>query len=273
MTTRSRTPRWPARAAFGGAFALSALSVLSAAATAWGQPPSPAPGAPAAKGATPGPGGVREDHDATQDHDGVEVLEALLEAKRALLGVDESRAEQAKRWKAYYEKLVRDGKVTEDRLLAARDDVLMMDAHVAAERAELKVAEMRVNNARRHAAHGDQAAGGADQAKEELEVLEALLEAKRARLGVGESRVEQAKRAEAHYERLFRDGMVTEDRLLAARDDVLMMNSVLAWGRADLKVAEIRVKNARRLTTHGGRRRTGRAGAWPSWKSVWPRPR
>jgi hypothetical protein len=46
--------------------------------------------------------------------------------------------------------------------------------------------------------------------------------------------------------------MVTEDRLLAARDDVLMMDSVLAWGRADLKVAEARVKNAQRLAAQGG---------------------
>jgi hypothetical protein len=191
-------------------------------------------------------------NNAARARDTLEVLEAQLEAKRSLLGIDVSRAEQAKRWKDYYEKLVRDGKVTEDRLLAARDDVLMMDAHIAAERAELKLAEMRVNNVRRHAAHGDQTAGGADQSREELEVLEASLEAKRALLRVGEARADQAKRSEAHYEKLVRDGKVTEDRLLAARDDVLLMESVLAWGRDELKVAEIRVKNARRLVSQGG---------------------
>jgi hypothetical protein len=249
MTNRPRTPRWIARTALGGAFALSALSVLSVVANTWGQPPSPAPGAPAAKGATPGPGGV---HDAVQARDGLEVLEAQLEAKRTLLRIDEARVEQAKRWRAYYEKLVQERKVIEDRMLAARDDVLMMDAHVVAERAELKVAEIRLKYARRHAAPGDQAAGGAEQAREESDELEALLEAKRALLRVGEARAEQARRAEAHYEKLFRGGMATEDLVLAARDDVLLMDSVLAWGRAELKVAETRVKNARRLAEHGG---------------------
>ena len=46
--------------------------------------------------------------------------------------------------------MVREGKVIEDRMLAARDDVLMMDAHVAAEKAELKVAEIRAKYARQH---------------------------------------------------------------------------------------------------------------------------
>ena len=231
---------------------MSALSVLCVVATTWGQPPSPAAGAPAARGAAAGPARVQDDSDAAQARDGLEVLEALLEAKRTMLRIDESRAEQAKRWKALYEKLVRDGKVTEARLLAARDDVLRMDSLVMAERAELKVAEMRVNNARRHAAHDDQAPSSADQAREELEILEALLEAKRARLRLGESRAEQAKRSEAHYERLFREGRLTEDLLLDAKDDVLLMDSALAWGQAEVKVAEIHVKNARRLAAQGG---------------------
>jgi hypothetical protein len=182
----------------------------------------------------------------------MEVLEAQLEARRALLRIDEARAEQAKQRRAYYEKLARDGRVIEDRLLAARDDVLMIDAHVMAERADLKAAEIRAKYARRHAAPGDQTSGGADQAREELDVLEAQLEGKRALLRVGEARAEQARRVEAHYERLFRGGMATEDLVFAARDDVLLMDSALAWGRADLKVAEARVKSARRLAAHGG---------------------
>jgi hypothetical protein len=215
-------------------------------------------GTPAAAATQPGAGSVRNDQKADLAGDGLDVLEALLEAKRPLLRLDESRAEQAKRWRAHYEQLVRDGRVTEDRVLAARDDVLTMDAHVAAERADLEVAELRLRNARRHAARGDQAAGGAEQAREDVEVLEALLEAKRALVRVGESRAEQAKRAESHYEQLFRRGMVTEDRVLAARDDALLMDSVLAWGRADLKVAELRLQNARRLASQGG---TGADGA------------
>jgi hypothetical protein len=148
--------------------------------------------------------------------------------------------------------MVREGKVIEDRMLAARDDVMMMDAHVAAERAELKVAEIRLKYARRHAGQGDQAARAADQAKEELDVLEALLDEKRALVKDGEARAEQARRTEAHYQKLFRGGLATEDLVLAATDDVLLMDSVIAWGRADLKVAEARVKNAQRLASQGG---------------------
>jgi hypothetical protein len=182
----------------------------------------------------------------------MEVLEAQLEAKRTLLRIDESRAEQAKQWRAYYENLARDGKVMEDRLLAARDDVLMMDAHIMAERADLKVAEIRAKFARLHAAHGDQAADGTDLAREELDELVAQLEAKRALLRVGEARAEQARQVEVRYEKLFRSGLATEDLALAAKDDVLLKDSALAWGRADLKVAEVRVKSARRLATPGG---------------------
>jgi hypothetical protein len=182
----------------------------------------------------------------------MEVLEAQLEAKRTLLRIDESRGEQAKRWRAYYEKLARDGRVIEDRLLAARDDVLMMDAHITAERADLKVAEIRSKYARPNPAHDDRAVGGAEQAREELDELEALLEAKRVLLRVGEARADQARRVEARYEKLFHSGMATEDLVIAARDDVLLMDSALAWGRADLKVAEVRVKRARRLAAPGG---------------------
>jgi hypothetical protein len=246
------TPCWILRTALGGAFAVCALSVLSVVANSWGQPPSQARGAPAAKGAALVPGGVRDDLDPALARDGLEVLEAQFAAKRTLVGIDQSRAENAKRWRAYYEKLAREGRVIEDRMLAARDDVLMMDAHVVAEQADLKVAEIRLKFARGRATHGEQAPGLADQAREELDELEALLEAKRALLRVGESRAEQARRAEAHYEKLLRGGIGTEDLVLAARDDVLTMDSLIAWGRADLKVAEIRVKNARRLASHGG---------------------
>jgi hypothetical protein len=248
MTNQPRTARWVARTALGGAFALSVLSVLPILANSWGQPP---PRAPAAKSATQSPGSVSEDLDSVQDRDGVEVLEAQLEAKRTQLRIDESRAELAKRWKAYYEKLFRDGKVVEDRMLAAGDDVLMMDAHIAAERAELKVAELRAKYARQHAAPGDQASGSAERVREESDELEALLDAKRNLLRVAEARAAQARRVEAHYEKLFRSGVATDDLVLAAKDDVLLMDSLIAWGRVDLKVAELRVKNARRRASHG----------------------
>jgi hypothetical protein len=253
MSNGSTTPRRIARPALGGTFAaLSAVSVLSFVMNSWGQPQSPSPRASASQKAAPGAKSTRDDSDAGPARDALEILEARLEAKRTLLRIDESRVQQAKQWKAYYEKMVREGRVIEDRLLAARDDVLMMDAHVEAERAELKVSEIRVQFARQHAAQGGLAAGGAEQAREELDELEALLEAKRALFRAGEARAERARRMEAHYEKLFRGGMATEDLVLAARDDVLLMDSILAWGRADLKVAEMRVKNARRLASHGG---------------------
>jgi hypothetical protein len=182
----------------------------------------------------------------------LEVMEALLEAKRTLLRIDESRAEQAKRWRAYYEKMLRDGKVPEDRTLAARDDVMMMQEHVEAERAELNVSEMRLRNARRRAERGDRSATSSDQAREDEEVLGALLDAKRALLRAGESRAAQARRENVRCEELFRMKMATEDQVLAAKDDALMMDAAVAWGRADLKVAELRVKDARRLASQGG---------------------
>jgi hypothetical protein len=249
MTNQSKTPRWIPRTALGAAVALCAVLVLSVVVDSWGQAPSQAR-PPSTKGAKAAEAASVRD-ELAPDSNGLEILEAQIEAKRTLANIDESRAEQAKRWRAYYEKLVRDGRVIEDRALAARDDVLMLEAHVVAERAELKAAEIRLKSARRHAAQGGQAAAG-DQAREELDVLETLIEAKRALLKVGESRVEQARRTQAHYEKLFRGGLATEDLVLAAKDDVLLMDSALAWARADLKVAEMRVRNAKRFNTEGG---------------------
>lgn len=248
MFTPSRTSHRFLRASLLGALAMAFVSFT---ATAWTQPPSPTTGAPAANRTATGPGGAREEHDADQERVGIEAKETLLEAKRTLLRIDESRAEQAKRWRDYYEKMVREGRVTEDRAVAARDDLLMLQEHVGAERAELKVAEMRVRNARRRFEQGDRSPARGDQAREDAEILEAMLEAKRAVLRAGESRAEQARRAKEHYEGLFKRGMATEDQVLAASDDVLKMDAALAWGRAELKVTELRVKNARRLASQG----------------------
>jgi hypothetical protein len=248
VITPSRTSRRLARAVLVGALSVVAISLAE---TGWTQPPAPSAGAPAAERAAPGPGGAREGRDADQDRTGLDIAEALLEAKRTLLRIDESRAEQAKQWGAYYEKMLRDGKVPEDRALAARDDLLMMHDHVEAERAELKVAELRLTNARRRAEPGDRTPGGGDQAQEDAQALETLLKAKRAMLRAGESRAEQARRTAARYEGLFRRGMATEDLVLAARDDALMMDAAVAWGRAELRVAELRAKEARRRASQG----------------------
>jgi hypothetical protein len=252
-------PRWIAQTALAGATVLSALLIVLVVAKSWGQPPSPAQDEPTKQGGTARPGNDPKGLEAGQTGDGMGVMEAQLEAKRSLLRIDELRAEHAKLWRAYYEKLAREGKVIEDRMLAARDDLLMMEAHVTAERADLQVAEIRAKYARLHAASGDHATAAADQAREELDVLEALLESKRALLKAGESRAAQARRVESHYEKLFRSSMATEDLVLAARDDVLLMDSALAWGRAEVKVAEARVKNARRISAHDGSRADGTA--------------
>ncbi|MFO0908207.1 MAG: hypothetical protein U0794_07585 [Isosphaeraceae bacterium] len=82
-----------------------------------------------------------------QARDELEIHRAQLDLRRELLKNGEMRLEQARRWKKHFEELFRDGKVTEDRVLAASDDVLMMEAHVAAERSELRLAEVRLKQA------------------------------------------------------------------------------------------------------------------------------
>lgn len=230
---------------------MAATGVLVILGSARGQQPADDRTATSTKQSTSSLGSVRNDRSAAQAPDTLAILEAQLEAKRSLLRIDESRVQQAKRWKDYYERMVHEGKVLEDRLLAAREDILMLDAHVAAERAELNVAETRLKNAKRHAAQSDQAARGVDEAREELEALQVLLDAKRRLVQVGESRAAEAKRVQARYEKRFRDGMATEDLVLAANDDVLLMDAILSWGRADLKVTELRVKHSQQLASEG----------------------
>lgn len=236
MRNQPGTPRWIVRRALGGVCLLSALGIVSAVSTSKGQPPASSDSKPAAD----------------RNRDGIEAIESLLEAKRTLLRIDESRAEQAKRWKAYYERMVKEGRVIADRLLAARDDILMMETHLAAERAELKVAEIHADFARRRVSRANQPTDGVELAREELDELAALVEARQALIHVQESRLEQAKRVEARYQKLFRAGMATEDLVIASRDDALLMESLLAWSRVELKQTEIRLKEARRVASPGG---------------------
>jgi chromosome segregation ATPase len=90
-----------------------------------------------------------------------------------------------------------------------------------------------------------------NQAKEELELLELRLDAKRAQLRISEARLEEAKRWNANYERLFRDGKVTDERRIMAKDDVLALQSQVASEKADAKEAEMRLKQARRRMDYG----------------------
>lgn len=219
---------------------LAAVAIVTIAGSSWGQPPSPAQDAPASKSKDP----------VTRVHGPKQVLEAQLEARRALLRIDVERAEQARRWAAYYEKLAQDGKVLEDRVLAARDDLMMMDAHLAAERADLKVLEIRAGVPQPLPAT---AAGASrvDPAGEELAVLGTMLDAKKALLRAAESRAERAKRMETHQEKLFRGGMATEDQVIAAKDDSLLTQAAVEWAKAGLKLTEVRVEAARRQAVGG----------------------
>ncbi len=252
MTNHPRSFRWIAQTALGGAVALCALSVLSVVSKSWGQ--AQAPTATAEKGAAPA---ARSAFDAAQARDTVEVLEAQLEAKRLLVRIDDSRAEQAKKWRVYYERLVREGSVLAGRLHAAKEEDLMLAAHAAVGDAELKVAEIRVKYARKRADQPSNAADAAAQAREEVGALEAVFSAKQALLRASESRAAQSRQTEAHYRQLFRDRMATEDMLISAQDDVLLMDAGLAWSQADVKLAESRVKKARRDAEGGGQSADG----------------
>lgn len=85
----------------------------------------------------------------------VELLEMQLEAKQASLRIGEARLAEATHWKTHYANLLRDGKVTEERYLAAKDDVLAMEAHLASEKCDVKAAEIRLNYARRRLKSGE----------------------------------------------------------------------------------------------------------------------
>lgn len=90
-----------------------------------------------------------------QTRDEMDVMKARIEAMKALIRIGESRLEEAQHARTRYEQLLQAGKVTEDRYLAARDDVLMLEAHLASEKAELKVAEMRLKHAQRRLEYGE----------------------------------------------------------------------------------------------------------------------
>jgi len=95
------------------------------------------------------------DQQINQAKEEIELLKAQLDAKKALCKIGEARLEQAKAWKAHFEGLFRAGKVTEDKLLASKDDLLMLEAHLAGEKADVKLAEMRVRQAQRRLDYGE----------------------------------------------------------------------------------------------------------------------
>jgi chromosome segregation ATPase len=139
-------------AAVLGLMACMALTVAAKAQDSKGEQSKPSP---STKDAEKQKGDPRLDQQINQARENLEFLEFQLDTKRAQVKLAEARLDVARRWKTRYEKLFTGGHVTEERLLAAGDEVLMLEAHLAAEKAELKEAEMRAKYARRRLDYGE----------------------------------------------------------------------------------------------------------------------
>jgi len=95
------------------------------------------------------------DQKVNQAREEIELLELQVETRRAQFRLAEARLAESKRWLARFEKLLQTGFATEERCLAARDDVLLHETHVAAEKAGVQEAELRVKQAKRRLAYGE----------------------------------------------------------------------------------------------------------------------
>lgn len=130
------------------------LCIGTAGGPAAGQPPADEPPKSAKPKVDP-VGDQKLDQLINIARDELDLLKAQLEAKKALHRIGEARITQAKAWQDRYKVLLKDGRVTEERLLAAKDDVLMLEAHLAGEVADIKLAEMRVKQAQRRLDYGE----------------------------------------------------------------------------------------------------------------------
>jgi hypothetical protein len=86
---------------------------------------------------------------ASSANEELELLGLQVETTRAQLRLAESRLAQAKRWESRFRDLVGHGRAPSEQLFAAQDSVLTKESDVAAERAELKAAELRFAQAQR----------------------------------------------------------------------------------------------------------------------------
>lgn len=160
MRTRMNLGRGLAGLGFGGVAALAFAVFLG---SAQGQKPDAGgakpPEKPAATATAPAHTSARADAELDQQinqaKEEIELLEMQLDAKHALLKIGGARLEEAKRWKDRYAGLLREGKVTEERYLAAKDDVLMLEAHLASEKADVRGAELRLKYAKRRLTYGE----------------------------------------------------------------------------------------------------------------------
>lgn len=160
-----RTMSWTRIAWLGGLVALAVAIVLPLQAQQQGEDPAKK----AQQAAQPAKADQRLDQQINQAKEELQLLELRLDMERAQVKLAEARLEQAKHWKARYEQLIRTGFVTEERLIAARDEVLMLEAHTAAEKAEVKEAELRVQHARRRLDYGEFPPSPADNRFDELD--------------------------------------------------------------------------------------------------------
>lgn len=139
-----------------GMAAAIALTVgLAAGGRAWAQAPKPSAEKPAQKASEARPADPALDQKINQAREEIELMDLQLETKRAQLRLAEARLAESRRWRDRIEKQFRDGFASDERLISARDDVLMHDSRVAWEKAAVQEAEMRVKQARRRLDYGE----------------------------------------------------------------------------------------------------------------------
>ena len=145
--------------ALGLGATLAALVGAGVDRSAWAQEPAPSP--TSAKIARPdrpreaGRGDPALDQKINQAREELELLELQLATRKAQLQLAEARLAEARRWRDVFKKLFHDGFASEERFIAARDDVLMHEAHVAAEKGAVQEVELRVKQAKRRLDYGE----------------------------------------------------------------------------------------------------------------------
>jgi hypothetical protein len=135
--------------------ALTLLLIAGQRAGAQQPKPEPSKSSPAGKSTEARRVDVDVDQKVNQAREEIELLELQLDTKRAQLRLAEARLAESRRWQARFEKLRKTGFATEERYLAARDDVLLHETHVATEKAGVQEAELRVKQAKRRLAYGE----------------------------------------------------------------------------------------------------------------------
>jgi TolA-binding protein len=154
---------------FGLAIALVAWIVGGETAMAQAPKPEPAKATQENKPAESRRGDPGLDQKINQAREEIELLELHLQTRKAQLQLAEARLAEARRWKALFEELFRGGFAGEERYLAARDDVLMHESRMTAEKAGVQEAELRVKQAKRRLDYGEFSSAPQEYRIDELE--------------------------------------------------------------------------------------------------------